>query len=99
MVVLGYFLQCIIGCWIFVLVFRRPVMSVLSEVFYEGSGLDDTEIFKLSSRAKQELVLLVLLCPCVVADLRAVPLTNRCVTFCCRSMRSPFARAISAGTP
>ena len=68
------------------LMFRRPVMSILSEVFYEGAGLQDTEIFKLSARAKQELTLLVLLCPCVTTNLRATPLPKLFATDA-----SPFA--------
>ena len=90
MVTLGYtsrgLLQCIVGCWIFVLMFRRPVMSILSEVFYEGSGLSESEIFRISARAKQELILLILLCPCITTDLRAVPLAKLFATDA-----SPFA--------
>ena len=69
--------------------FRRPVMSILSEVFYEGSGLQDTDVFNLTVRAKQELMLLILLCPRSMTDLRAVPLGKLFATDA-----SPFAAVL-----
>lgn len=63
-------LACILGCWIHVLMFRRPVLAVLSHAFSEGKGLPQNEIFALSRETRNELLALCLLGPVCVADLR-----------------------------
>ena len=63
-------LSCVIGSWINVLMFRRPVMSVLSAVFQEGSHSNQDRVFKLSQQARNELFALCALGPICQSDLR-----------------------------
>lgn len=63
-------LQCLLGSWIHVLLFRRPVFSVLSEVFSAGQGLGPDQAFPMTSRCLNELLILILLVPVIQADLR-----------------------------
>ena len=67
-------LETIVGSWIFVLMFRRPLLSLLSDVFHEGEKLPRREIFQLSTGAKQELLLLCICAPFAYTNLRASPL-------------------------
>ncbi|CAE7564461.1 unnamed protein product [Symbiodinium microadriaticum] len=84
LVVLGHstrtLLQQVLGCWMFVLIFRRPMLSILSQVYHEGLGCHADEIFRLSHDARQELLLLVILVPCAMSNLRAEPSTRRYCT-------------------
>ncbi|CAE7454060.1 SUF4 [Symbiodinium sp. CCMP2592] len=82
-------LQQIIGCWMFVLLFRRPMLSILSQVYHEGSEHHGDEVFRLSHDCRQELLLLVILVPCAMSNLRAEPSTR---LFCTDA--SPFAAGI-----
>ena len=79
LVVLGYcakeLLQCIIGCWVFVCVFRRPCVSILGQTYHELTGKAEGSIFRLLRDCRQELLLLVLLSVCMF-NLRAEPLGN-----------------------
>ena len=92
-VLLGWFtrtlLQQIIGCWMFVLLFRRPMLSILSQVYHEGSEYHGDEVFRLSHDCRQELLLLVVLVPCAMSNLRAEPSSR---LFCTDA--SPFAAGI-----
>ncbi|CAE7640566.1 SUF4 [Symbiodinium sp. CCMP2592] len=78
LVLLGFctkdLLQCIVGCWVFVCMFRRPFMCLLTQVYHEMRDRAGSEVFKLSHDARQELLALVLLSPCIFTDLRAAPL-------------------------
>ena len=91
MIVLGHsapqLLQCILGSWIFVL----PAMCIMTQVFHEGAGCRENEIFCLSPAARQQLLLLVILAPCCQTDLRAKPLD----TLYCTDA-SPFAAGVCA---
>ncbi len=70
-------LETIIGSWIFVLLFRRPLLSLLNDVFHEGSGVKSRDtIFYLSTGAKQELLLLALWAPFAYTNLRSIPLSQ-----------------------
>eukprot|EP00438_Fugacium_kawagutii_P000101 Skav218715 [mRNA] locus=scaffold1346:664540:668773:+ [translate_table: standard] len=70
-----HILETVIGCWIFILLFRRPLLSILNDVFHEGSGFSDRELlFQLSTGAKQELLLLAIWAPFAFTNLRAQPL-------------------------
>ena len=70
-------LETIIGSWIFVLLFRRPLLSLLNDVFHEGSQLKNRETaFCLSTGAKQELLLLALWAPFAYTNLRSTPLSQ-----------------------
>ena len=54
-------LSSILGSWIHVLMFRRPISAIASHVFTEGVGRKAEEIFFLSRVARNELLAL----PCV----------------------------------
>ena len=70
-------LDTITGCWIYVLLFRRPAMCILHQVFHEGSHFREphlrTVVFRLSSRCKTELFQLCILGPFLSTNLRAEP--------------------------
>lgn len=69
-----HLLETIVGCWIFILLFRRPLLALLNDVFHEGSSLKNrNEIFKLSSGTKQELMMLSIWGPFAFTSLRATP--------------------------
>ena len=79
LVVLGWvtkhLLDTIIGSWIFVLLFRRPLLAFFNDVFHEGEHCKNRhEIFELSTGAKQELLLVSLWSPFAGTNLRAAPL-------------------------
>ncbi len=63
-------LSCILGCWIHVLMYRRPIMSILSHAFTDGRGLPQDKVFCLSRRTRNELLALTWLGPVCLADLR-----------------------------
>ena len=70
-------LETLIGSWIYVLMFRKPFMSILQQVFHEGRDYSAPHlrsvVFVLSSRCKNELVLLCLLGPVISTNVRANP--------------------------
>ena len=63
-------LACILGCWIHVLMYRRPIMSILSHAFADGRGLPQDKVFCLSPATRNELLALVWLGPVCQTDLR-----------------------------
>ena len=63
-------LQSVLGCWIHVCLFRRPVFSVLDMVFHEGQDCHPDEVFKLSQQSMNELLTLMVLGPLIQSDLR-----------------------------
>eukprot|EP00434_Breviolum_minutum_P038864 symbB.v1.2.034483.t1/scaffold4460.1/size39461/2 len=63
-------LQTIVGSWVSILMFRRPIMAVMQAVFSEGSGRKPDVIFKLSRQARNELLALSILGPMAQTDLR-----------------------------
>lgn len=67
-------LETIVGCWIFILMFRMPLLCVLSDVFHEGEDIIRGEIFKLSTGCIQNLLLVVIFAPYAFTNLRAKPL-------------------------
>lgn len=78
LVKLGYatkqLLETIVGSWVFVLMFRRPLLSLLSDVFHEGEQFGQRDIFRLSTGSKQELLLLCTFAPFAYTNLRASPI-------------------------
>ena len=50
---------------------RRPVFSVVDQLFKEGHWLPHTQVFCLSNQARNELLMLSCLFPCLATDLRA----------------------------
>ena len=63
-------LSSILGCWIHVILFRRPLLALVDALFKEGLNRKPLEVFCLSSHARHELISLCLLGPCAQADLR-----------------------------
>ncbi|CAE7832501.1 SUF4 [Symbiodinium sp. CCMP2592] len=82
-------LQCILGCWVFVTMFRRPAMSLLGQVYHDLRGREDDEVFRLSMEAKQELLQLIVWAPLMFSNLRAEPVE---ALFCTDA--SPFAAGV-----
>lgn len=82
-------LSSILGCWISVLMFRRPILSVMSAVFAEGQHEPQDKVFKLSQQARNELLALSVLGPVAQTDLR----TNTCPKVFCMDA-SPNGAAI-----
>lgn len=58
------------GCWVHVLLFRRPLLAVLSHAFSEGSNRPQNQVFQLSRETRNELCALALLGPVCCSDLR-----------------------------
>ena len=68
-------LESLSGSWISVLMLRRRLLSLMSEVFSAtGCGLEQGAVIRLSDTLKDELLSLVVLAPLAVVNLRARPL-------------------------
>lgn len=63
-------LQSIVGTWIHVCMFRRPVLSIFDAVFHEGSQHHMDAPFILSRQCINELSVLMILGPLIQTDLR-----------------------------
>ena len=66
-----HLLSMILGSWISVLLFRRPLFSLISSLFKEGQNFDKHKIFCLSRQSRNELQLLSVLGSMAFSDLRA----------------------------
>ena len=66
-----HLLNSLVGCWIHIILFRRPLLALMDAVFREGMDNKPHEVFCLSSQLRHELMSLCLLAPCAQADLRA----------------------------
>ena len=65
-------LECILGSWVFVLMFCRPALSVVEEAFRFLADLGPgTEIIRMPLRVRDELLALVTLGPLFFTDLKA----------------------------
>ena len=64
-------LDSLVGSWVHVLLFRRPLFCIIEALFREGAGFKRTEVFALSPQARNELFLLSFLGGLGQADLRA----------------------------
>lgn len=64
-------LSMIIGCWIHVLLFRRPLFAIMSHVFNEGKGKSQDQVFCLQRQSLCELQLLATFGSMAQSDLRA----------------------------
>ena len=70
-----HLLEMLVGSWIFILLFRRPLLSILNDVFHEGdTARNRHEAFRLSVGARQELILVAMWAPFAFSNLRAQPL-------------------------
>lgn len=70
--------RCIVGAWVSVLLFRRPMMSLLNEAFQLASTYEDFEdscIIPLPRKVAEELVLVSVLVPLILSDI-AVPFSE-----------------------
>ena len=67
-------LSSLVGSWVYVIMFRRPFMSLIGELYHELANHQDGVVFALSHDSRQELLLLTLYAPCMTTDLRAYPL-------------------------
>lgn len=63
-------LASVLGCWIHALMFRRPLLSVLSHSFTDGRGLAQDQVFALAPETRNELMAIALLGPVCITDLR-----------------------------
>ena len=63
-------LAMIVGAWVSVLMFRRPIMSVMQAVFTESGGRSQDSIIRLSQQARNELLVLSILGPLAQTDMR-----------------------------
>ncbi len=82
-------LSCLVGSWVSVLMYRRPIMSVMSAVFQEGIKLPQNQVFVLSRQARCELMTLSTLGPTAQTDLRS----DTCPFVFCMDA-SPFGAGI-----
>ena len=64
-------LSSIVGLWIHVAMYRRPLMAVLDAVFSEGRDCPPHEVFTHSRKARNELFVISSLGPVAQTDLRA----------------------------
>ena len=60
-----------VGCWVHVLLFRRPLFSVVDSLFKEPRPESRTRVFRLSAASRNEPLLLSVLSCTAVSDLRA----------------------------
>ena len=63
-------LSSLLGCWIHILMFRRPILAILSHSFSEGHGLPQDRVFCLSRECRNELLALCWLAPVCISDIR-----------------------------
>ena len=64
-------LQTLLGCWIHVLLFRRPAFCVLNNAFADAALQPSTRVIKLSRLTRNELFCIACLGPVLQTDLRA----------------------------
>ena len=82
-------ISIIVGCWIHVLMYRRPMFAILNHLFKEGRGLPSHKFFCLSRQACNELLLLAALGPIAQTDLKVKYATK---IFCTDA--SPYGAAV-----
>lgn len=63
------FIACIVIAT-HVVLFRRPVFSLLDAVYHEGENLPPDAVFRMSSQCSHELMLLCILSPVIQTDIR-----------------------------
>ena len=65
-------LDAVVGCWVHVLLFRRPLFSIIDSLFKQPRPECRTRVFRLCAASRNELLLLSALACTAVSDLRAV---------------------------
>ena len=63
-------LSTILGCWVHVLLYRRPALCVLDSSFRAAQGLPKHQVFRLPSACRNELLCFASLACTLVTDLR-----------------------------
>ena len=63
-------LSIIVGCWIHVLMYRRPIFAVVNHLFKEGRGRPAHKFFCLSRQSRNELLILAAVGPIAQTDLK-----------------------------
>lgn len=63
-------MSSLLGCWIHVILFRRPLLSLIDSLFKFGDKAAHTAVICLSNHDRHELISLCLLGTCAQADLR-----------------------------
>ena len=56
-------LQGLIGCWTHVILFRRPLFSLLDAAYHEGEHMPRNAVFTMSQQCSHELLMLCILAP------------------------------------
>ena len=84
-------LAVLLGCWIHVLLFRRVLFACVDQLFKEGVGLKQDDVFRLSAQGRCELQLLAIVGPTAQSNLRATHSTRIYSTDA-----SPFGGAVIA---
>ena len=74
----GALLRAVVSSWIFVLLFRRPLLCLLWECFralpdLAGGAAADSVVFELPAAVRQELVVLAAMAPAMTSNVRAHP--------------------------
>ena len=64
-------LQILLGCWVHALLFRRPLFSLMDHLFKDCQNRSANQIFCLSPKSRNELILLSLLSATAQSDLKA----------------------------
>ena len=64
-------LSVLMGCWIHVILFRRVIFASIEQLFKEGQGLPQDQIFRLSARSRCELQVLAILGSVAQGNMRA----------------------------
>ena len=64
-------LASILGLWVHILLFRRPVFSILGQVFADARRTPANRVFQLHRDSVNELACLCIMGPLIQADLRA----------------------------
>lgn len=82
-------LSSILGSWINILMYRRPILSILDAVFHEGHHVHQNQVFDLTRKARNELLALSILGPLCQTDLR----TSTCPEIFCMDA-SPYGGGI-----
>ena len=88
-------LSMLLGCWIHVVMFRRPALCVLDSAFAAAALVPSDRVIRLSSRARNELVALSVLGPLLQTDLR----TSWCPRLFCMDASPSGAALCSVEAP
>ena len=71
-IVTGALLRRLVSSWVYVLLFRRPLLCLLGAAFKELPDIrQDSLVFKLSAATRQELAQLAALAPAMCTNMRA----------------------------